>query len=258
MSISGQPGNDDNTQGSAQPPVDENDSDPDKLPDTTEQPSEPPQANDGSNNEYTPIGDYRPIYRPLWPVVTVKPTGDNNSQELPGNIPAPTKPQLACNGAVIDASRTVVLFGYGDGLQHENDPLTRAQLATIIYRLLDDDSIALYSNSQLTFTDVAADAWYEPYVSVIQAAGIVNGVGGGRYNPHGFATWEQVITVLTRFVEPREYTLQHIRYSSWAEQAIQTAVALDWIRDSTALTTDAVISRGQMEQLINSVLALYR
>lgn len=67
----------------------------------------------------------------------VKPTGDNKPQDQPDNTPAPAKPQLVCNGAVIDASRTVVLLGYGDSLLHEDDPLTRAQLATIVYRLLD-------------------------------------------------------------------------------------------------------------------------
>jgi hypothetical protein len=150
-----------------------------------------------------------------------------------------------------------VLLGYGDGLLHEDDPLTRAQLATIIYRLLDDESIALYGNAQVVFADVAADVWYAQYVKVIQAARIVNGVGGDRYDPNGIVTWAQVLTILSRFMEPQEYALQHIQYSGWAQGAIQTAVALGWIEDSADFTPDAVISRGQLEQLINGVLALY-
>ena len=50
---------------------------------------------------------------------------------------------------MIDTTRTVVLLGYGDGLLHEDDPLTRAQLATIVFRLLDDASIARYSNTYM-------------------------------------------------------------------------------------------------------------
>ena len=151
-----------------------------------------------------------------------------------------------------------VVLVYGVGRLHEDDPLTRAQLATIIYRLLDDESIAQYSNAELAFTDVAADAWYAPYVRVIQAAGIVNGVGNGRYDPNGKVTWAQILAILSRFVEQKEYTLQHIQYSGWAQEAIQTAVALNWIEDRADFTPGAVISRGELVQLVNSVLELYR
>lgn len=238
-----------------EPPQDDT---PTTTPDTPQQPQEPADGNNGNNDNYTPPTDYYPIYRPLWPVVTVKPTEDSKPQTQPDNTPAPAKSQLVCNGAVIDTSRTVVLLGYGDGLIHEDDPLTRAQLATIVYRLLDDESIAKYSNSAMAFTDVAANAWYAPYVRVIQAAGIVNGVGGGKYSPESYLTWSQIIAVLTRFVEPQECNLQHIQYQGWAQEAIETAVALGWIEDSADFNPDATINRGQLEQLINSVLALYR
>lgn len=239
----------------SQPPEPPQDDTPDNPADTTPNTPQPPQKpSDGGNSgddDYTPPIDYRPSQRPT------KPTEDNRPQEQP-DIPATTKLQLACNGAVIDTSRTVVLLGYGDGLLHENDPLTRAQLATIIYRLLDDESIAKYSNTELAFTDVAADAWYAPYVNVIQAAGIVNGVGNGRYDPNGKVTWSQILAILSRFVEQKEYPLQHIQYSGWAEQAIQTVVANGWIEDRADFKPDAVISRRELVQLINDVLALYR
>lgn len=237
-----------------EPPKDNATDDPaDTIPDTPQQPQEPADG----GNDYTPPVDYRPSQRPTRPSTSTKPTGDSKPQEQP-DIPAITKPQLACNGAVIDTSRTVVLLGYGDGLPHEDDPLTRAQLATIIYRLLDDESVAKYSNARLAFADVAADAWYTTSVKTIQAAGIVNGVGNGRYDPNGKVTWSQILAVLSRFVEQKEYTLQHIQYSGWAQEAIQTAVALNWIEDRADFTPDAVISRGELVQLVNSVLELYR
>ena len=64
--------------------------------------------------------------------------------------------------------------------------------------------------------------------------------------------------MLTRFVEPQAYTLRYINYHGWAEKAIQTAVANGWIADRADFIPDAVISRGELEQLINSVLVLYR
>ena len=71
-------------------------------------------------------------------------------------------------------------------------------------------------------------------------------------------TWGQTLAILSRFVEPQEYALQHIQYNGWALQAVQTAVAYGWIEDSVAFAPNAVIGRGQLEELINSVLALYR
>ena len=250
---------DNGDQDNSQPPKEGNeDNTTDTTPQPPEQPQEPADSDNGNNDNYTPPTDYRPSQRPKWPVVTVKPTGDSKPQNQPNDTPVSVKPQLACNGAVIDTSRTVVLLGYGDGLTHEDDPLTRAQMATVIYRLLDNDSIVLYGNSPLSFSDVAADAWYTPYVRVIQAAGIANGVGDGKYDPEGFLTWGQTLTILSRFVEPQKCTLQHIQYSGWAVQAIQTAVANGWIEDRADFIPDAVISRGELEQLINSVLKLYR
>lgn len=240
------------TEQPTEPPKDDTTDNPaDNTPDTPQPPQKPSDGDNSGDTDYTPPIDYRPSQRPT------KPTEDDKPQEQP-DIPATTKPQLACNGASIDTSRTVVLLGYGDGLLHEGDPLTRAQLATIIYRLLDDESIAQYSNAELAFTDVAANAWYAPYVRVIRASGIVNGVGGGRYDPNGKVTWAQIITILTRFVEPQEHSLQHIQYSGWAQGAIETAVALGWIEDNAGFSPDAVIGRGELVQFINDVLALYR
>ena len=251
-------GDDTPSQPPEQPTEPPQDDTPDNPADTTPNTPQPPQKpSDGDNSEdddYTPPIDYRPSQHPTRPSISTKPTEDSKPQEQP----VAAKPQLACNGAVIDTSRTVILLGYGDGLLHEDDPLTRAQLATIIYRLLDDESIVKYSNTELAFADVAADAWYAPYVNVIQAAGIVNGVGNGRYDPNGKVTWSQILAILSRFVEHKEYTFQHIQYSGWAEQAIQTTVANGWIEDSADFKPDAVISRGELVQLINDVLALYR
>lgn len=229
----------------------------------TEQPQESPTSpSDGGTDSghYTPPAHRWPS-KPSTPSTSTTPEdkGKDEGTEVPvDDTPAKDAPRLVCNGAVIDTSKTIVLLGYGDGQLHETDSLTRAQLATIVYRLLDDESIALYSNAALTFTDVAADAWYATYVKVIQAAGIVNGVGDGKYDPDGTVTWAQIVTILTRFVEAQEIELQHIQYEGWATPSLKTAVALGWIEDNATLSPDAIISRGDLVQLVNGVLALYR
>lgn len=200
------------------------------------------------------------------------PTPDNDDDDTPPvsrpsrpSRPAVSKPKLTapapalvCGNAVLDTSRSVVLQGYGDGLLHLEDSLTRAQMATILYRLLDEKSIAAYETAEAAFTDVPADMWCSRYVSAIAKAGIVAGVGNGSFYPNGKLTWAQILTVLSRFTEPKACALQHIQYDGWAVEAVQTAVALGWIEDSADFDPNAIISRGDFMELVNGVLALYR
>ena len=203
---------------------------------------EPTPTPDNEDDDTTPVS--RPS-RPSRPAVSKpKPTA-----------PAPA---LVCGNAVLDTSRSVVLQGYGDGLLHLEDSLTRAQMATILYRLLDEKSIAAYETAEAAFTDVPADMWCSRYVPTIAKAGIVAGVGNGSFYPNGKLTWAQILTVLSRFTEPKACALQHIQYDGWAVEAVQTAVALGWIEDSADFDPNAIISRGDFMELVNGVLALYR
>ena len=215
---------------------------PEPTPEPTPTPTPTPDDSDNDDDDTPPVS--RPS-RPSRPAVSKpKPTA-----------PAPA---LVCGNAVLDTSRSVVLQGYGDGLLHLEDSLTRAQMATILYRLLDEKSIAAYETAEAAFTDVPADMWCSRYVSAIAKAGIVAGVGNGSFYPNGKLTWAQILTVLSRFTEPKACALQHIQYDGWAVEAVQTAVALGWIEDSADFDPNAIISRGDFAKLVNGVLALYR
>lgn len=213
----------------------------------TERPEKPVEDDSNNGNDYIPSRPHKPVQRPSEP--------DTDIQQPEEETPAPA---LVCGDAVIDTSRSVVLAGYGDGQMHEEDPMTRAQLATIIYRLLTDESISCYREGQAIFNDVSAGAWHYQAVTTIGHAGIVSGVGGGRYDPDGLVTWAQAITVLSRFVEQQEYKLQNITYNGWAEPYIETAVVLGWISDSSDFAPDSIINRGELVALYNQVLETYR
>ena len=131
-------------------------------------------------------------------------------------------------------------------------------MATIVYRLLDDESVAALSVPSSSFTDVDASAWYAPFVLALADAGVVGGTGNGYFAPDSPTTWVQLLTVLGRFVERQECALQHIRYDGWAKPAIETAVVLGWIEDSAEIVPDDVITRGEAVELINMVLKQYR
>lgn len=216
---------------------------PEPTPEPEPTPAPTPTPDDSDNDD----DDTPPVSRPSRP--------SRPAASKPKPTPAPA---LVCGNAVIDLSRSVVLQGYGDGLLHLEDSLTRAQMATILYRLLEEKSIAEYEAAEAAFTDVPADMWCSRYISTIAKAGIVAGVGNGCFYPNDKLTWAQILTVLSRFTEPKACALQHIQYDGWAVEAVQTAVALGWIEDSADFAPNAIVSRGDFMQLVNGVLTLYR
>lgn len=231
----------------SEPPQDDNGDD---TPDDQQPPSEPQETPNDDEDGDISDDDNKPeiIYRPVYIRVPVYIERD----------PEPEEPSFVCGDAVIDVSRSVVLEGYTDGLLHLEDGLTRAQFMTILYRLLDEDTIDRYETTDTVFADVEPEAWYCPYVNTIANAGIVCGTGDGNFDPEAQLTWGHIITILSRFVEAQEYDLQNIQYNGWAADAVETAVALGWITDHAAFNPDATISRGELAYFVNFVLGLYR
>lgn len=241
---------------SEQDSAEDNTEDEQTAPEVEEQPQdttpaeEKPQPQPEQPREYI---SYTPIY-------TYHGGGEiipaENQQEDHTTVAAdtPIVKALVCGSARIDTARRVELAGYGDGDLHLEDSLTRAQMATIIYRLLDAATIEQYSDSTSSFVDVPSGAWYAPYVQLISSAGIVQGVGGGKYAPESTVTWAQIVVLLARFVPEQDHALENITCPEWAQDAMQTAVALGWIEDSAEFDAAAEISRAEFAALVNSVL----
>ena len=75
----------------------------------------------------------------------------------------------------------LLLAGYGDGQTHENDPITRAQIAVLLYRSLTPASAAMLSSAYDTFSDVERGTWYRIFTaSTMGAGGEPWGWMGGR------------------------------------------------------------------------------
>ena len=87
----------------------------------------------------------------------------------------------------------LLLNGTEPGVFSPGAQLTRAQLCTMLARVL---NVGYSGPSQ--FTDVAEDAWYARGVNAMAELGLVNGVGGGRFDPDSPVTQEQFLTILGR------------------------------------------------------------
>lgn len=86
-----------------------------------------------------------------------------------------------------------VINGMGDGSFAPDSTMTRAQFCTIVVKALD-----LMPAETADFSDVPAGTWYAPYVGAAFCAGIVNGVGGGRFAPEGTITRQEAATMIAR------------------------------------------------------------
>ena len=75
------------------------------------------------------------------------------------------------------------LIGYSDGTVRPNGKITRAEVATIFFRLLDDDTRAKYWSSENNFSDVSADKWYNNAVSTLSRMGVIGGLSGRHVPP---------------------------------------------------------------------------
>ena len=124
-----------------------------------------------------------------------------------------------------------LMDGIGDNRFAPNNPTTRAQLVTILYRLEGEPAVTGESG----FTDVEADTWYTNAVAWAAANGIVNGVSETQFAPGNNITREQLATILYRYAQAKGYDVSAFADLSgfpdagdiqeYATQALSWAVA---------------------------------
>ena len=93
------------------------------------------------------------------------------------------------------------IVGYEDGSVQPEGDITRAEVATIFFRLLTDESRDAFWSQTNDYTDVPADAWYNNAVSTLSNAGILDGYEDGTFKPDGNITRAEFATIAVRFFE---------------------------------------------------------
>ena len=161
-------------------------------------------------------------------------------------------PRLVLGQAVIDPTRLNYLVGFSDSLSGQNVPLRHSQAVMIIFRLLTDESLAQVYSETGTFLDVSRDDWAYVFISTLQNAGVIVGVGGDLFLPERSLTRAEMVTLFARFVEPQGYPA--IQLEHWSAGAIQTAVALGWLQFSGDFDPEAEVSVQEFIDFALSVL----
>ena len=115
-----------------------------------------------------------------------------------------------------------------------NNQITRAEVATIFYRLLEDEVRDEYDTTTNDFSDVTADSWYNQTVSTLARMGIVKGYEDGSFRPNAPITRAEFGAIATRFFAETGATyvpgtFSDVTGDEWYANAIQDAVNLGLI-----------------------------
>lgn len=150
------------------------------------------------------------------------------------------------------------IVGYGNGQVRPQNAITRAEVATIFFRLLTDDVREENFTSSNKYTDVAAGAWYNNAVSTLSAMGIITGYPDGTFRPNAYITRAEFAAIAARFDADGDKTLAAFSdiANHWAKDEISVAYNNGWVDgypDGT-FGPQRNITRAETVTLVNRVL----
>ena len=150
------------------------------------------------------------------------------------------------------------VIGYPDGKVHPEGNISRAETATIFFRLLKSDIRDGNLTADNDFSDVSDGQWHNKAVSTMAKLGIVKGRRADRFDPDASITRAEFAAICARFnTKPVENSGSFSDISGhWAENEIERAAAFGWISgypDGT-FRPDARITRAEAMTMINRVL----
>lgn len=186
----------------------------------------------------------------------------------PSATPEPTEtpePQMGgtANGAKLNyTDRIAYINGYdeedGTAVVKPEQPITRAEVATIFFRLLDGESREKFLSNTNSFVDVADDLWYNEGISTVAAAGIIEGYEDGSFRPDRKITRAEFATIAARFTS--------LKYNGsvmftdldghWATEYVHDAAITGWINgyEDGSFRPDSEITRAEAIAIINRML----
>ena len=150
------------------------------------------------------------------------------------------------------------IVGYGDSTVNPTGKITRAEVATIFFRLLQDDVREKYLTTENDFTDVGQDDWYCTAVSTLSAMGILEGRTAKTFEPNAPITRAEFAAIAVRFddsgLDPAGSFTDIAGH--WAKDEIRQAAALGWITGYSdgSFRPNQSITRAEAVTMLNRVL----
>ena len=150
------------------------------------------------------------------------------------------------------------IVGYPDGNVKPGSSITRAEVATIFFRLLTEDVRTANSTQSNSLSDVSRGQWFNHAISTLSSMGIVKGNPDGTFDPDAPITRAEFAAIAARFDDKNTNNTSNFSdiASHWAKDEIGVAANKGWINgypDST-FRPDQYITRAEAMTLVNRVL----
>ena len=154
---------------------------------------------------------------------------------------------------------TSYIIGYEDGTVRPQNNITRAEVATIFFRLLTEESRAYYWCQNNDYTDVKLTDWHNNAISTLANADIITGYPDGTFRPNAPITRAEFAAIAARFSEViynGGNSFTDVPENHWAARYIALAEHLGWVTGypDGSFKPSQNITRAEAMTLINRVL----
>ena len=179
---------------------------------------------------------------------------------VPPTPSTPNEPEVyRPNGLVLD-EHFAYLIGNDDGLIRPEANITRAEVATIFFRLLTDETRESFWSDTNSYTDVAAGSWYNNAVSTLSAMGILGGYEDGSFRPNASITRAEFAKIAVSFFELEgldcENPFLDVALGAWYAESVAAAAEIGLIEgyEGGLFRPDAPITRAEACTIVNRTL----
>ena len=150
------------------------------------------------------------------------------------------------------------VVGYPDGMVYPQKNITRAEVATIFFRLLTDETREANMTKSNGYNDMKEGAWYTCAVSTLSKMGIIKGYEDGSFKPDASISRAEFAAIAARFDPNGDTTPATFSdvSSHWAKDEISIAANHGWIKgyEDGSFKPDQKITRAETMTLVNRVL----
>ena len=193
------------------------------------------------------------------PVVPTPPDSDDDDDDDDRRPALRPEEESPVPDALNGDDHYAYVIGFADGSVRPYAYITRAQVATIFFRLLTEETRQAYLTSTNPYPDVDEDYWANTAISTMTALGVIKGRSSGLFDPDASITRAEFAAICARFdttgTTGTDSRLTDIA-GHWAEAEIKRAEALGWVQGFTDNTfrPQENITRAQAVTMINRVL----
>ena len=150
------------------------------------------------------------------------------------------------------------IIGYGNNDVRPQNNITRAEVATIFFRLLTDETRTANMTKSNSYNDVKDGDWFCCAVSTLSKMGIIKGYEDGSFKPNDPISRAEFAAIAARFDPDGDKTPASFSdvTSHWAKDEISIAANHGWIKgyEDGSFKPDQKITRAETMTLVNRVL----